>query len=288
VEWHGRLARVVMAHSRTGGTPVPLPKIAQSVKYLDLTFQTPEENLACDEALLDWCDEGEAPEVLRFWEPQHHFVVVGYSNRIEREVYVATCRDLGIPTLRRCTGGGAVVQGPGCLSYALILRMESDPSLQSVTGTNHFVMERNRAALEKLLAGSSGRQEALSSPSALRTPHSAVKVRGHTDLAFGDRKFSGNAQRRRRRALLFHGTFLLNFDLALVSELLTMPSKQPDYRQSRGHAQFLINLPAAANVVKAALRQTWKAVEDLKDFPSEQIRNLAAQKYSTEAWSLRL
>ena len=28
------------------------------MKYLDLTLPTPEANLACDEALLDWCDAG--------------------------------------------------------------------------------------------------------------------------------------------------------------------------------------------------------------------------------------
>src|SRR6267378_2931356 len=180
------------------------------MNYLDLTFPTPEENLACDEALLDWCDAGDGPEVLRFWEPRQHFVVVGYSNRVEREVNVAACQKLGIPILRRCSGGGTVLQGPGCLNYSLILRIDSDPALQTVTGTNRFVMERNRAALENLLSRGSRRKEALSSKSALRTPHSAFSVCGHTDLAIDGRKFSGNAQRRKRCAFLFHGSFLLN------------------------------------------------------------------------------
>ena len=61
------------------------------VNYFDLTLPTPQENLACDEALLDGCEAG-GPEVLRFWEPRKHFVVVGYSNRVEREVNVAACR----------------------------------------------------------------------------------------------------------------------------------------------------------------------------------------------------
>ena len=41
----------------------------------------------------------------------------------------------------------------------------------------------------------------------------AVEIEGHTDLAIDGVKFSGNAQRRRRDALLFHGTILLGFDL---------------------------------------------------------------------------
>src|SRR6267378_5352806 len=257
------------------------------MNYLDLTFPTPEENLACDEALLDWCDEGDGPEVLRFWEPRQYFVVVGYSNRVEREVNVEACRELGIPILRRCSGGGTVLQGPGCLNFSLILRIDSDPELQTVTGTNRFVMERNRAALEPLLTRSSRRKEALSSKSALRTPHSALAMRGHTDLVLGDRKFSGNAQRRKRQTVLFHGSFLLNFDLALIEKVLPMPSKQPAYRQSRSHGKFLMNWNVSAKEVKAALRQAWRAIGELKGFPREQTQKLVLEKYSNEAWNFK-
>ena len=257
------------------------------MKLLDLTFPTPEENLACDEALLDWCDEGAGPEVLRFWEPQQHFVVVGYSNRVGREVNVEACRERRTPILRRCSGGGTVLQGPGCLNYSLILRIDSDPTLQTVTGTNRFVMERNRAAVETLLARSSRRKEALSSESEIRNPKSEISVHGYTDLAIDGRKFSGNAQRRKRGAVLFHGTFLLNFNLALVNRLLPMPSKEPDYRKHRSHGQFLMNLAVPSNELKPALRQAWSAVEELKEFPEERTRKLVEEKYSSDAWNLK-
>ncbi len=272
-----------------GDRQAPRPPEAENaaVNYLDLTFPTPAENLACDEALLDWCDEGDGPEVLRFWEPQQHFVVIGYSNKVAREVNVEVCRELGIPILRRCSGGGTVLQGPGCLNYSLILRIESDPALQTVTGTNRFVMERNRAALEKLFSVSSERKEALSLNSQLSTFNFQLSVRGHTDLVIGDRKFSGNAQRRKRRAVLFHGSFLLNIDLALIEKVLPLPSKQPDYRQNRSHDEFLMNLDVSAKEVKAILRQTWRASEDLKGFRAGQTQTLAAQKYSTNAWNMK-
>ena len=112
-------------------------------------------------------------------------------------------------------------------------------------------------------------------------------MRGHTDLAIGERKFSGNSQRRRRHFLLFHGTFLLNFDLALVSELLPMPSKQPDYRESRPHADFLTNLKVPADEVKAALRRAWKAEEPLNNPPLEKITVLAPDKYATREWNFK-
>jgi len=238
------------------------------MKLLDLTLPSPAANLACDEALLDWCEAGDGGEILRFWEPREHFVVVGYANRVAKEVNVAACKARGIPVLRRCSGGGTVVQGPGCLNYTLVLRITADGPLHNIGVANQFIMRQNRAALESVVSR-------------------PVAVRGHTDLAIGERKFSGNSQRRRKHCLLFHGTFLLNFDLALVSELLPMPSKQPDYRERRAHSEFLTNLNMPANDVKAVLRQAWKAEEPLKNPPLEKMTVLARDKYATREWTFK-
>ena len=77
------------------------------MEYLDHTCRRPAENLALDEALLDACESGQGGEVLRFWAPREPFVVVGYGNAAAREVDRSACRSLGIPILRRCSGGGS-------------------------------------------------------------------------------------------------------------------------------------------------------------------------------------
>jgi len=262
-------------------------RLSRAVKYLNLTFSTPEENLACDEALLDGCEEGRVPELLRFWEPRQYFVVIGYSNRFEQEVKAKICQEQGIPTLRRCSGGGAVLQGPGCLNYSLILLVDSYPALQTLAGTNQFVMERIRAALETLLACSSRREEALSSKCETQNPKPELAVRGHTDLALGGLKFSGNAQRRKRRCLMFHGTFLLQFEIARVEQCLRMPARQPGYRQNRPHRDFLTNIRLSGDALKEALKHSWQATEILRYVPSDKIEQLVREKYSATAWNLR-
>ncbi|MBI3852349.1 MAG: lipoate--protein ligase family protein [Verrucomicrobia bacterium] len=238
------------------------------MKYVDLTLPTPPENLACDEALLDWCEEGHEEEILRFWEPQNPFVVVGYANKVASEVNLAACRALNVPVLRRCSGGGTVLQGPGCLNYSLILKIQEAGPLHSITETNRFILQRHREALSKLTG-------------------QAIELLGTTDLAIGKRKFSGNSQRRKRQCLLFHGTFLLQFDIPLVEKFLAMPSKQPDYRQNRTHADFLINLHVSPDAVKSALRRIWCATEPLENIPSDKIANLMQQKYSTDEWNFK-
>ncbi len=286
----------------TGEAPRPM-------RFLDLTLPTPQQNLACDEALLDWREEsapakpdaGERSEecgaqsdeehdtgILRFWESPEYFVTLGYIGAAHSEANVDACRARGVPVLRRSSGGGTVFQGPGCLNYALILPIPERGPLSNLSDTNRFVMERQRAAMTTLLGA-------------------AVTIEGFTDLALNPLasnpltpndqaesgaarrglKFSGNAQRRKRRTLLFHGTLLLNFDLPLVERLLQQPAKQPAYREGRSHTSFLTNLGVAPEAVKDALKQAWNASKPLAEVPHERIETLAREKYSSDEWNFK-
>jgi lipoate-protein ligase A len=168
--------------------------------------------------------------------------------------------------LRRCSGGGTVLQGPGCLNYALFLRVNDSPALESITGTNSFVMQRHRTALSDLL----GRE---------------VQQQGHTDLALDGRKFCGNAQRRRKNYVLFHGCFLLGLDIGAIEQALPLPSKRPEYRRDRTHRDFLVNLNLPPAALKEALRRAWGATEPLEEFPLVQTEALVRERYSLREWN---
>jgi lipoate-protein ligase A len=227
------------------------------MKSLELTLPTPAENLACDEALLDLCEADGGEGILRFWEAREHFVVLGYSNKARTEVHLDRARQDNIPVLRRCTGGGAVLQGPGCLNYSLIL-----PITAQVSETNASIMQRHA----KVIGG---------------------EVRGHSDLTIGDLKFSGNAQRRKRRYLLFHGSFLLNLDIERIERLLLLPSREPDYRHHRSHREFLMNVALAGRTIRDALRQDWQATQPFTDVPLEKIAALARRQYLHDEWTFK-
>ena len=256
---------------------------------------TPEQNLACDEALLEACDSGEAGEVLRFWESPDFFVVVGYGQSISLEVDSAACRERGLPILRRSSGGGAVVQGPGCLNYSLILRIREHEACRTIASTNDFIMQRHRAVMARLAAAlnptpaisETWPPASLARGKAGELVNFPIAVQGVTDLTWRGWKFSGNAQRRRRHTLLFHGTFLLHFDLTLVAALLPHPSRQPDYRQNRRHRDFLTNLPVSAKEVKSALIQAWSATAGPAEVPLAAMERLVAEKYGNSTWTDR-
>jgi lipoate---protein ligase len=232
----------------------------------------PADFLAQDEALLGWSESTGHPGFLSFWESRTYFVVLGYSKKIEEEVFEDECDRLGIPILRRESGGGTVLQGPGCLNYTLVLPIESAPELETITGANRYIMQRTRTALASLVPGK-------------------LEIQGHTDLTLDGLKFCGNAQRRKRRCLLFHGAFLLEFDLTLISKTLRLPRQQPDYRKNRPHESFLTNLHVDSARVKAALIDAWNTKGnsslELHQEIAAKMKELVATKYSTDEWNRR-
>lgn len=241
--------------------------------FAELPHCSPAEFLAWDEGFLDAAENGVLRQVLWFWESPAPFVVLGYGQSRQREVDLEAAARDNVPVLRRCSGGGAVVQGPGCLNYGVLLPIEAPPApTSSITETNHWVMQQTRSALQPLFTD-------------------PVVIRGHTDLALKtegrELKFSGNAQRRRRQFLVFHGTVLLNFDLALISRYLKFPSLEPEYRAGRSHSDFVVNTHRKRSQVVEALKTTWAASEPLQPLPDVWMRGALESRYSKVSWHER-
>ena len=236
------------------------------MKYLDVTFAQPARNLACDEALLNWF-EAQRPDdgLLRLWQPENYFVVLGHSNHWAAEVAASMCAADGVPILRRVSGGGTVLQGQGCLNYSLILDCEIS-ELQNIESTFRYVLNRHG----RLIAALTGLK---------------IAVEGISDLTVSGRKFSGNAQYRKAHYALVHGTFLLNFDLVQIERYLRMPMKQPDYRQNRPHLDFVTNLPIDVDRLCEALRDEWQARALLEVVPLDKIEGLVDERYGRPEWS---
>jgi len=238
------------------------------MKFLDLTLQTAQENLAVDEALLENADAGNIPNnILRIWEPSRPLVVIGRSSRVAEEVNIDFCREREIPILRRCSGGAAVVTGVGCLMYAVVLDYQSHPQLRALDVAHHFVMQTNRAAIRALGID--------------------VQCDGTCDLTLNNRKCSGNSLRCKRDHLLYHGTMLYRFDLDLITHCLRWPPRQPDYRQGRNHRDFVTNLPTTSQHLRTTLKNTWQANELYDGCLPAQTKQLVQERYSQREWNER-
>jgi lipoate---protein ligase len=240
------------------------------MQLLDLTLDTPTKNVALDEALLDAAeaDPRSHGEVLRLWEPSKPMVIVGSSSRLADEVDLDACVKQGIPVLRRCSGGAAILTGPGCLMYAVVLSYQQRPQLKPIDQAHQFVLDTIAGALNK------------------KTPD--VSRAGISDLVLGNKKFSGNSLRCKRNHFLYHGTLLYRFPLETISKFLKHPPRQPEYRQQRSHKEFITNLPLDSATLRQSLITAFAASEIPTNWPRDLTAHLVAEKYSREEWNERL
>lgn len=269
-----------MAHpGRQGKRALPAcsrGKVVTDMRYLELTLPTMAENLALDEALLEEAEASSGPlETLRIWEPRDAGVVLGRSSRRKLEVNEDGCRERGVNVYRRSSGGLSILTGPGCLMYAVVLNITDRPELKSIPIAHQFVLGKLSAALGSYLSG--------------------ISIRGTSDLALSDLKFSGNSLRVKRKCLLYHGTLLYDFPLDWIGACLLHPPRAPEYREGRIHTKFVTNLPLERAVIQSAVQQAFLDEAQLADlgtgqmqtpsWPEELTQRLVKQRFTDEAWT---
>jgi lipoate---protein ligase len=170
---------------------------------------------------------------LRFWWGGPPAVVMGSSERPEQVVDAEACARLGVHVLKRSTGGGSVLQTAHVLNYSLVTPAPLGLDLKAGF----------RPGIDLICAilgafGVVGRPE------------------GTSDVAVGDRKISGNAQARRWKSLLVHGTLVVDFEYDLADFVLKHPPREPAYRRGRSHRDFLVTLRSLeVNADRAAIER---------------------------------
>jgi len=217
----------------------------------DITLPTPQENILYDNVLLDLAEQGSAGEALRFWESRELFIVLGRIGDPAADLHVPKVIADRVPVLRRSSGGGTVLQGKGCLNYTLVLSKDR-PEIRDLRRSYQFICGNIIAAIKNCGIDAAFR------------PLSDIALVG------GNKKVSGNAQKRSRKFILHHGTLLYQFDLEKIAEYLTMPKDIPEYRQNRSHSDFVANVPAAAGALKQKIRQTFAVTREIADLSLEE------------------
>lgn len=245
-----------------------------SMRLLDAGPLAVDHQVALDAALLAAVDRGESAPCWRFWEPLAPAVVIGTGGAAGREVHLDLLRAGGVPLVRRFSGGGTVLQAPGVLNYAAVFR--ADENDINVSASYRSVLSVIRAGLER-----SGLETQFEPPS---------------DLAAGGRKLSGNAQARKRRAVLVHGTILVNLDTDLFARYLPHPPEEPAYRRGRSHAQFVTTLEREGLTTTVrelagclALAAGLDPDRSVEPSPAERSRaeQWVGERFGQEAWTLR-
>ncbi|WP_456396376.1 lipoate--protein ligase family protein [Thermococcus sp.] len=171
------------------------------MRFIPLIAAGPEVQMAIDEAIMRARIEGKVPDTVRLYVFRPSSITIGRFQSVRHDVNLERCRELGIPVVRRITGGGSVFHDEfGEITYSVIAGEELHPALKNVEESYRHLAGPLVDALREL-----GLDAGFS---------------GLNDIVANGKKISGSAQTRRRGVILQHGTFMYSTRLDILVSVL--------------------------------------------------------------------
>ncbi|MGL6341233.1 MAG: lipoate--protein ligase family protein [Waterburya sp.] len=203
-----------------------------------------ETQMAIDRYLLEEHRQGRHPPTLRFYTWQPAAISLGYHQKD----YPATWQNLrwqGKPLdiVRRPTGGRAVLH-QGDLTYMVVTSLPTGKRLEVYKQICQFLLTGWRSLGVKLDYGTATKEY-------IQNPNCFATATGSDLVTTTGSKVIGSAQLRRGKAILQHGSMILNTDAHLYQQVFGVPLEQnllTSIKPARDYSQDQIiqNLTQAA------------------------------------------
>lgn len=177
------------------------------MRFIPLIVSRPEIQMAIDEAIMRARIEGRVEDTVRLYVFKPSSVTIGRFQSVEHDVDLERAEELGIPVVRRITGGGSVFHDEyGEITYSVVVGEELHPDLTDIHKSYRLLASPLVEALREL---------------GLRAEFS-----GLNDIVANGKKISGSAQTRRKGVILQHGTFMYRTRLDVLASVLKVSKEK--------------------------------------------------------------
>ncbi len=174
-------------------------------RYLITNDLSAAKNMAIDRAVLVANSEGKVPPTVRFYTWSPPAISIGYFQSLSEEINLDRCKNFGIDYVRRITGGGAVFHEEE-LTYSIVI-----PESHQEVPKN--IMDSYARICGAVMKG-------------LKNLEIESKYAPINDIISGGKKISGNAQTRKLKTVLQHGTVLMDVDVEKMFSILRVPNEK--------------------------------------------------------------
>jgi lipoate-protein ligase A len=234
------------------------------IRVLETGYGTAPWNMAVDEALLNSVND---VPILRLYGWKPAAVSIGYFQGMEEEVDVERCKRIGIDIVRRITGGGAVLHDSE-LTYSFITRKYPQNIMESYS----LICEPIVTCISKLGFD--------------------AKFAPLNDIVVNGKKVSGNAQTRKKDALLQHGTILLDVNIEKMFTVLKVPSEKIRDKIISDAKERVMGLGKTFGEVAFALKKSFSEkfdstliIDTITTEEEYNTKKLAKEKYAKNEWN---
>jgi len=237
------------------------------MRYIQSPETDPCFNLALEQHLFDTA--GQTQNLFMLWQNENTVVVGKYQNasgEIDRE-YV---KNHDVRVVRRLSGGGAVYHDMGNLNFTFITGADESETLD---------FEMFCKPVADTLAALGVKAE----------------LNGRNDITIGGKKFSGNAQYRKKNRVMHHGTILFDSDLEKVARVLrvsgdkitskAIASVRSRVTNVREHLPRDMTLEEFRHCLVTSVLGPSPARYELTDGDLYEIGKLRDERYSTWEWN---
>ncbi len=243
-------------------------------RLLKTNYSTAFTNMAIDRAVLVASSKEKIMPTVRFYGWKPSAISIGYFQSLEGEVDLNICRKLGVDYVRRITGGGAVYHEEE-LTYSIVIP-ETHPQIPKnilrsygkicgavIKGLEYLGIESNYAPIN--------------------------------DIITGGKKISGNAQTRKEKIVLQHGTILTDVDVDKMFSVLKVPNEKiknkliADVKQRVTSIKHVLGKEVHFEDVAEAMKIGFEKefdVELIEETLSEEEKELTS-KFEKECFSLK-
>jgi len=250
-------------------------------RFLPLTVGSGFWNMALDEAILKMVIENKSPYTLRFYKWKPSTASIGRNQSLSAEINIVYAKKKGFNVIRRITGGGAVFHDEFReITYSLVCPIKFLENLGAKR-----VIEQFEIITQGIIAGLN--------IMGLKTEKDVIHCPA---LLLDGKKFSGNAQVRKKGHLLQHGTILLEIDPELMYSVLRAPENVGKSRMVKSVRAKCIGIKNQLQnydeqiLINSLRRGFENTLEfELKDgiFTNDELKlaeKLVKEKYSSSDW----
>ncbi len=225
----------------------------------------PYYNLACEEYIFNKFQE---EDVFMLWRDEPS-IIVGKNQNTLAEINIDYVRAHQIPVVRRLSGGGAVFHDLGNLNFTFITGDEGGAFNDFRRYTTPIVNVLDQLGVQATFSG-------------------------RNDLVIEDKKFSGNAQYKKKKRVLHHGTLLFASEIEDLSAALKPRESKFEGKGVKSVVSRVTNIahhlpePMTVETFKEHLQRevaSGAVVHELSPSEVAEIECLADEKYRTWDWN---
>ncbi len=174
-------------------------------RLLQTGFLSAAENMAIDRAILVAHSKGHVPPTVRLYGWNPAAISIGYFQQLTEEVDLTACETEDIDYVRRITGGGAVFHEDE-VTYSFVIQ-EKHPTISK------NILESYKTICQAIMNGLGFL--------GVNSTYAPIN-----DILVNNKKISGNAQTRKQKTVLQHGTILTDVDVDKMFRLLKVPNEK--------------------------------------------------------------